>query len=104
MTYNPRLPTDTVVIVGTFNKKWLIQFQNRKKHQREFLRDLLSFGEVVFDTLQEAMEIAEGYKLQVVDVKLHPCYKQHEQVDSEMQDKIAKMRANFDGTYAKKIA
>lgn len=105
MTFTPRLPTDTVAIVGAFNKKWLIQFQNRRKHHREFLCDVFSiFTPVSFETLEEAFERAEHYNLQVVDVRIHHAYHQHDQVNAEMQERIKKMRAEFDGTYVKKIA
>lgn len=105
MTFTPRLPTDTVAIVGAFNKKWLIQFQNRRKYHREFLCDVFSiFTPVSFETLEEAFERAEHYKLKVVDVRIHHAYQQHEQVDEAMQEKIKQMRVEFDGTYVKKIA
>lgn len=105
MTFTPRLPTDTVAIVGAFNKKWLIQFQNRRKYHREFLCDVFSiFTPVSFETLEEAFERAEHYKLKVVDVRIHHAYQQHEQVDEAIQEKIKQMRVEFDGTYVKKIA
>lgn len=105
MTFTPRLPTDTVAIVGTFNKKWLIQFQNRRKHHREFLCDVFSiFTPVSFETLDEAFETAEYYKLKVVDVRIHHAYQQHDQINDTMQEKIKQIRAEFDGTYVKKIA
>lgn len=105
MTFTPRLPTDTVAIVGAFNKKWLIQFQNRRKYHREFLCDVFSiFTPVSFETLEEAFERAEHYKLKVVDVRIHHAYQQHEQVDEAIQAKIKQMRVEFDGTYVKKIA
>lgn len=104
MPINYRTPTDVVVIVGTFNKKWCIQFQNRKKYQREFLRDILGdCNPAVFRDLEEAFWAIEHYELKLVDIRLHHCYSKHSEIDEIMQEKINNMRKEFNGTYTKVI-
>lgn len=104
MPINYRTPTDVVVIVGTFNKKWLLQFQNRKKYEREFFRDILGgYNPEVFENLEEAFWTANHYELKVADIRLHHCYSVHPEIDENMQEKINNMRKDFNGTYTKVI-
>jgi len=104
MSYDYRLPTDVVVVLGTFNKQWCIQFQNRKKHDREFLRDILGgYNPAVFQNLDEAFWAIEHHQLKLVDIRLHHCYSKHPEIDEEMQEKIENMRKEFNGTYTAKL-
>lgn len=104
MAYNPRFPTNVVVVLGTFNKKWLIQFQNRKKHDREFVSDILSYNTPsAFENLEEVFEYAEHHNLKIVDVRIHRSYLTHVDIEESMKEKIENMRKEFNGTYTAKL-
>lgn len=104
MPINYRTPTDVVVILGTFNKQWCIQFQNRKKHDREFLRDVLGdCNPAVFRDLEDAFWAIDHYQLKLVDIKLHHCYSTHPEIDEKMQERISGIRKEFNGTYTSKV-
>lgn len=104
MPLNYRTPTDVVVILGTFNKQWCIQFQNRKKYDREFLRDVLGgCNPEVFRDLEEAFWAINHHELKLVDIRLHRCYTTHPEIDDNMQEKIDKMRKDFNATYTAKL-